>query len=357
MVVIDIGETFGGMMVGLLLASLMCGIASVQAFIFFRTKQSDPLLHKITVGLLWLLDVIQLCFVFDATYYYVITLEDNILPPFVWSLKIQIFMQTLIMGLTKLLYTLRIWQLRQYISKWIPFGLLVFLTADYAMGIVFTYEVFTVDLLTDLLTIRFKPIAIASMSMTSVSDFLVAGLLIYTLAKSKTNLTWTDSSWEMVIAYVVNTGIITGFISAAVVIAFAIGVQKPAYIGTEMGLPQFYVNCFLSMMNASVYFKTPPASRRTAKPITRILSFFHDEDSGSSTAIISGSDRDVPSSPPIIVKTLEADSDAPTINEIGLPLLKFDAKPEPVYRNVPLEVVVRKTQHVMSSEIRRGHTF
>ncbi|KAJ3726799.1 hypothetical protein C8R42DRAFT_392520 [Lentinula raphanica] len=272
---INIGETYGGMMVGLLISTLLCGVAGIQAAIFFCAKKTDPLSHKIAVAILWVLDVLQLCFVFNATYFYVVDQVGIRYPPFVWSLKIQVFMTTLATSLTKLFYMGRLWKLRQFISKWILIGMIFLLVCDYALGTVFSYEVFTVDFLHDLLTISFKPVVLLSMCSTAASDFLVGGALIYVFAKSNTNLSWTNSSLTMLIAYLVNTGIATGLFSVAVIIAYAIGVENPVFIFSEVALPQLYINCCLSMFNASVYFQTEPDSQRSA--IIHIFPNFHDD--------------------------------------------------------------------------------
>ncbi|EEB87502.1 hypothetical protein MPER_15128, partial [Moniliophthora perniciosa FA553] len=79
----------GAMMVGTLLAAFLGGLASLQIALFFGSNKGDHWGHKASVFLLWLVDILQLCFIFHATYYYVITkgvrsLEHN---QFVWSLK------------------------------------------------------------------------------------------------------------------------------------------------------------------------------------------------------------------------------------------------------------------------------
>ncbi|KAJ3891843.1 hypothetical protein GG344DRAFT_76563 [Lentinula edodes] len=349
---INVGETYGGMMVGLLLAALLCGTASIQAAIFFCAKKTDPISNKISVGLLWVLDVLQLCFVFNSTYFYVVDQVGVSSPPFIWSFQIQIFMQTLIMSSTKLLYTSRLWKLKHLVSKWVPIGLIVYLSIDFGLGAVFSYEVFTVDVLPDLTTVAFKPIVVLSMCSTSVSDLLVGGTLLYALAKSHTDLSWTSSSGTMLVAYLVNTGIITGIFSVAVVIAFAIGVQHPLYIVSEIALPQFYINCCFSMLNASVYFQTNQASK--VPPITHILPYFNNDD--PTTSILLGQSPPNSSSRLNLKLTGMATSDTnvPTINEIGLPLFQVEDKPEPIVRQRPVEVVIQRAHHAITSDLRRG---
>jgi len=269
-------------------------------------------------------------------------------------------MQTLIMGFTKFMYTLRLWKLRRFTSKWIPIGLVVFLTFDYAMGTLFAYEVFTVELLHDLVSIRFKPIAMISMCTTTASDFLIGGLLIYTLAKSNVNLSWTNSSLTMLIAYLMNTGILTGFMSAAVLISYAVNVYNPIFIISEIALPQFYVNCFLSMMIASIYFQT--SQNLQGPSITHVLPYFHN-DLGPTEGNSSNTDDglQLSSSSSLVITSKSGispliDANVPTINEIGLPLYQVKMEPEPVIRNIPVQVVIQTTQNVAFSDIRLGRT-
>jgi len=341
------------MMVGLLLASLLCGTAGIQAVIFFRAKRSDPLQHKISVAFLWVLDILQLCFVFNATYFYVVSEIGIPSPPFIWSFKIQLFMQTLIMTSTKLMYTLRLWKLKIYTSKWLPIGVMCFLAADCALSTVFAYNVVTVPLLHDLLHVHFKPLAILSMSTTTATDFVVGFALIYTITKSNTNLSWTNSNCKMCMAYLVNTGMISGVFSAAALIALIIGVQNYVFIFSEIALPQFYVNCFFSMMNASIYFET---SRNSNSTVMHILPYFNDE-SGSAEPSLA-CDATSSSSRSGAVRTIIMPADLPpkpTINEVGFPLFPLEPKPEPpVVPSVEVKVSVQTSQTALSSEKRRG---
>ncbi|KAF9069404.1 hypothetical protein BDP27DRAFT_1421041 [Rhodocollybia butyracea] len=342
---IDVGETYGGMMIGILFASLLCGAASVQAIIFFRTNRIEPLSHKIPIAFIWMLDMLQLCFIFSATYFYVVQEgpHDMISPPFIWNFKIQILMQVLIMSSTKLMYALRLWRLRRFTFKWIPVGLTVFLTFDFAIGIVFAYKVFTVRLLHDLVYLHFKALVVVSMCTTAVTDFLVGGLLMYTFAKSNVNLNWTNSSLTMLVAYFVNTGLITGIFSAAVLISFAVSVYNPVFIVFVIVLPQFYVNCFFSMLNAGTYFQT---SQNSSGPsITHVLPYFHDELGFANPLLGSTIDSHSPpnSSAGVNLK-LEAiptsvEVNIPTINEIGLPLFKEGTNPEASFKDFDLCII------------------
>jgi len=142
-----------------------------------------------------------------------------------------------------------------------------------------------------------------------------------------------------------------------------VSVYNPVFIVFVIVLPQFYVNCFFSMLNAGTYFQT---SQNSSGPsITHVLPYFHDELGFANPLLGSTIDSHSPpnSSAGVNLK-LEAiptsvEVNSPTINEIGLPLFKEGTNPEPVIRHLPVEVVVQTTQHEATSDIRdlrRGRT-
>lgn len=85
-------------------------------------------------------------------------------------------------------------------------------------------------------------------------------------------------------------------------------------------------------LNASVYFKTNH-NWNTSPTTTHLLTYFHDDESISpERASLSG---DVTSSSPLVsrsfstmLKSSQSEIEAPTINEIGLPLFPLEPKPE-----------------------------
>uniref|UniRef100_A0A0W0EYH8 DUF6534 domain-containing protein n=1 Tax=Moniliophthora roreri TaxID=221103 RepID=A0A0W0EYH8_MONRR len=347
----------GAMMVGTLLAAFLGGLASLQTALFFGSSKGDHWGHKASVFLLWLIDVLQLCFIFHATYYYVIT--EGVWSPghaqFIWSLKLQIFLQTLVMSATKLLYTI----LRRLTRKWIPIVLFILLAAEYGLGSYFAYEVTTVDLLQDVFLVHFKTYIFLAMAFNCATDIIIAIALVYTLVKSRPSLEWTNSNFTMLAAYVINTGGITGFFSLVALIGFAIGVTSPLYIVFVMALPQLYVNCFLSMLNASYYFQTKSSLdlsisyRNQSTYNLEIPRAGFGKDGGSllrrptvdSFESINGSEV-----------TLGMTKSADTINEVGLPLFrKGSVKPAVPIKTVPVEVTVQTTQSEYSIDRRMMH--
>ncbi|KAI3604626.1 hypothetical protein WG66_008514 [Moniliophthora roreri] len=370
----------GAMMVGTLLAAFLGGLASLQTALFFGSSKGDHWGHKASVFLLWLIDVLQLCFIFHATYYYVIT--EGVWSPghaqFIWSLKVwfisaNIFADTGDERNQAALYY-------SYVETWVPersVSLIAasdvdneisstayaqmdtYRTTEYGLGSYFAYEVTTVDLLQDVFLVHFKTYIFLAMAFNCATDIIIAIALVYTLVKSRPSLEWTNSNFTMLAAYVINTGGITGFFSLVALIGFAIGVTSPLYIVFVMALPQLYVNCFLSMLNASYYFQTKSSLdlsisyRNQSTYNLEIPRAGFGKDGGSllrrptvdSFESINGSEV-----------TLGMTKSADTINEVGLPLFrKGSVKPAVPIKTVPVEVTVQTTQSEYSIDRRMMH--
>ncbi|KAG7091672.1 hypothetical protein E1B28_010691 [Marasmius oreades] len=342
--------SIGAMTIGLLLASFLGGFTTLQTALYFGSHKGDHWAHRLSIAFLWILAVGQLAFIFHATYFYVITKGINF-PDAVeltWSLKLQIFMQTIIMSATKVLYTVRIWNLQKDKKKWIPIALSAVLVVEYGLGTFFAYEVTTIPDLKSTRFIDFRYSVFLAMSFNTLTDILVAAALIYTIVKSRPNLGWTYSSWTMLMAYTMNTGTITGFFSLIVLVGFIFGVANPLYIVAEMVLPQLYVNCFLSMINSSFYFQTQSSldisiSYRSRRPSgISSTSRFHGNDLESlSMHRMSDSLGSIDDYSKVALATGEG-----TINEVGLPLFerKESRKPEVPLKKIPVEVQVQTTK-------------
>ncbi|KAK7456452.1 hypothetical protein VKT23_010701 [Stygiomarasmius scandens] len=352
----DNSPTYDSMMVALLLSSILCGIATIQAIVYFCANKGDPVGHKFAVGFLWLIDVLHLCFFFHATFTYVLKESRAGFVPYLWSFKVHSFAEVIIMTATKVMYLIRIWRLKRLINRWVPIALGVSLIADYVFGMLLASKLASLSLLHQLVDAPFEWAAFAFMSTTSATDFLIGGVLIYTLAKSGSNLSWTNSSWTMLSAYIINTGIIAGIFSLVTLISFSVGnVWNPLFIVSEILLPQLYVNCFLSMMNASFYFQTKSSFREYSFPYFPPSTSALDERIEIPILGAQGDVRGLRSFTSSSLGSTVYDStkmNSYTINEVGLPLFKSTetkVTAEPPVKHVPMQIQVHTTKEEHSA--------
>ncbi|KAF5364457.1 hypothetical protein D9758_010698 [Tetrapyrgos nigripes] len=381
---IDNSPTYRAMMIALLLAALLCGVAAIQAILYFCVNKSEPMGHRIAVGSLWLLNSLHLCFFAHATFDYVLNQPRIGLVPYIWSFKVHLFAEVFILSATKVMYLIRIWKLRKLTTAWVPIALAFPLILEFVLGTLLAANIASLSFIHELINAPFEWAGYVFMSLTSATDILIGGVLVYALAKSGSNLNWTNSSWTMLSAYLLNTGIITGIFSLMTLISFSTGnVWSTVFIISQLFLPQreipsfqsivsllltmrsisVYVNCFLSMMNASFYFQTKTPIRQFSFPYFPTSSSLsedrfeipilneHREGRGlrSYTSTSLGStmmwDQDSPTG-----KKPENDF---TINEVGLPLFTQDTKvkEEPPKKKVPMRIQVLTTKEEHSTVI------
>ncbi|PBK91888.1 hypothetical protein ARMGADRAFT_1081298 [Armillaria gallica] len=104
----SLGMAMGGPLIGLSISATLYGISIPQLVIYYRRYPNDPQLFRysvttpltlanllidyyIQIGLLWILDTLQLGLMSSALYFYLVTSHGNYqaLLNFTWSLRAQ----------------------------------------------------------------------------------------------------------------------------------------------------------------------------------------------------------------------------------------------------------------------------
>ncbi|OAX31138.1 hypothetical protein K503DRAFT_788031, partial [Rhizopogon vinicolor AM-OR11-026] len=120
---IDLGNTFGALFIGVVLAAVLFGVANVQAFVYFQTHRGTGMtLYKLVVICLLILDASHLALITHSVYYYLVTNYANIgvLTEIVWSLKLQIVINVIIVYAVHVLFVYRIWIISKGRSRIFP---------------------------------------------------------------------------------------------------------------------------------------------------------------------------------------------------------------------------------------------
>ncbi|KAG0700086.1 hypothetical protein DFH29DRAFT_651197 [Suillus ampliporus] len=109
---LDLNNTFGVLYISTAIGAILFGLSIVQAFLYFQThRDSGVTVYKLAICCLLFLDALQVAFTNHTIYYYLIANYAN--PPalseYVWSMKAQILVDTLIVNGVHLLYLLPIW--------------------------------------------------------------------------------------------------------------------------------------------------------------------------------------------------------------------------------------------------------
>ncbi|KAJ8584407.1 hypothetical protein M405DRAFT_866251 [Rhizopogon salebrosus TDB-379] len=127
---IDLGNTFGLIFIGVTLAAVLFGIMNVQAFVYFQTHRGTGTLYKFIVIWLWVLDALHQALITHCAYYYLVTNYANIsaLTEIVWSFKLRVLFEVLIVYGVNVLYAYRVWIVSKGRSRVLPAAVCMIIT-------------------------------------------------------------------------------------------------------------------------------------------------------------------------------------------------------------------------------------
>ncbi|KAG2033878.1 hypothetical protein BDR03DRAFT_1094080 [Suillus americanus] len=309
---LDLGNTFGALFIGVVLAAVLFGLTNVQAFIYFQAHKSAGItFFKLVVTWLWyvsfqvaiidrveifsqtfrIFDALHLALTIHCVYYYLVTNYANfdVLAEIVWSLKLQLVINIFIIPTVHLLYVHRIWKgdypptivnllhLLNETSKQGPIKsspghsiggfaigiqshfiilihcqtIVVVLSSGVAIPLVWAQ--YKVNLFKDLVGIEWS--TYLSLGAATFVDFVIASSLCYLLATSRTGFSSTDSFITKLVGYTISTGCLTSICSMSIIITCAVMPTTFIFIGLQFLVTKLYVNSFIAFLNARYYMQ------------------------------------------------------------------------------------------------------
>lgn len=241
----------GSLFLSLIITATLFGFTTFQVLTFLYANEGDPLLQKLSVIILWALDLAELSFFAHLVYY--LTFVPNV-PRLsvVWSFPIYLLIHKVLLFLTHGCYILRIWRMRPH-RRCLPLLLLLFAVSNFGVGIYLSTLSYKISSSAMVSAQPFRGLVITTLSLSSATDLLIAGSLIYALSEEKLDLSWTNSSWVMLSAYFVNSGMMVGLISLTRVISYTIMGFRSLTLTAIVA--ELHVLSFVGMLNARLYFQ------------------------------------------------------------------------------------------------------
>ncbi|KAG2033877.1 hypothetical protein BDR03DRAFT_1013891 [Suillus americanus] len=254
---VDLGNTFGAFFIGAALAAILFGLTNVQAFIYLQThRETDIVSYKLVVFWLWILDALHLALLVHCTYHYLVNNYNNFsaLTEIVWSFKLQVLVNVLIIPIVHLSYVHRIWILSKGRTRVLPaiaFGILVVLCSGVAIPVV--WAMYKCHSFRDLIRIEFWTYGIVGSA--AFVDIVIASSLCYLLVTSRTGFSRTDSFLAKLVGYTVSTGSLTSVCLIMVIITCAVLPKTFIFLAIDFLAAKLYVNSFFALLNARYYVR------------------------------------------------------------------------------------------------------
>ncbi|KDQ32492.1 hypothetical protein PLEOSDRAFT_1095146 [Pleurotus ostreatus PC15] len=244
-------NTLGSLYVGSLCSAVLYGVTSIQTYAYYHWfYKRDSWVHRIAVGLLWSLDTIHFILVVHGVYYYCVESFENPLKllTLVWSMKLQIVINVVVILLVQGLYAYRVWLLGGYHNRILAW-IVVFITAGgFAVGMALAHAVYTLTFVSD--HVRISWAIIASLATATFVDFFIAGAMVYYLRRSRGLQQRVNSKISTMMQMSLTSGILTSACSTAALITYVALPKTLIFMGIESFLTKLYINSFLAMLNA-----------------------------------------------------------------------------------------------------------
>ncbi|KAG1723967.1 uncharacterized protein EDB91DRAFT_154176 [Suillus paluster] len=251
---IDLNNSFGALYIGATIGAIFFGLSNVQAFLYFQAHRDEGItFYKIAVCWLCFLDALHVALVNHIIYYYLIVNYANplALPEIVWSFKVMMIIDTLIVYTVHLLYLQRIWILSKGRTRILPAVMTVPIVSVLGVAIVLLRAIFKCHLFSELDSIRWT--VYLGLGAVTLIDILIATSLCHLLATAKMGFTKTDRTLQTLVRDIINTGCLTSVLSMACIITGAVMPNNLIYLAIEWLLSKLYVNSYMALLNARYY--------------------------------------------------------------------------------------------------------
>ncbi|KAF5357114.1 hypothetical protein D9756_006796 [Leucocoprinus leucothites] len=256
----------GAILLGGIAASILYGITCLQVYIFFYNNRRDSWLFKLFIYALWILDTLHMAMVIHGLYYYLIEnfgRATAMLKP-TWSLLAHVYFTIASDFCIRSVFGKRVWtrtfisilSTKEILGLWkavsrsyiLTGGIAATTLACAAAGIVFVTKAFRLGGFAE-----FHVISVylyTSLGAGVASDVLVAVSLCAGLMKTRTGFKKADSLIHILMAYAINTSLLTTICSAGCFITYAVWPDRLIFLGIYFCLNKLYFNSLLAALNA-----------------------------------------------------------------------------------------------------------
>ncbi|PBK74121.1 hypothetical protein ARMSODRAFT_1014437 [Armillaria solidipes] len=227
----SVGVTFGACYIGSIMAAILYGISNLQAVIYYKRYPNDWWVYRYSVALLWVLDTLHVILSTHALYFYLITMFGDFIGDLesdVWSMKLQLSLNNLMVVYVQWLYAIRLWKRVPGItldSRIIP-------------------NLLSVSLIKQSIYIFCSTIAAA--------DLIIAPMMCFYLHKSRrgTIFSTTTTLLLRLMRLVLISGLATSAISLSTLVAYIVWPESLIFVGIHFVLSKLYINSLLAMLNS-----------------------------------------------------------------------------------------------------------
>ncbi|KAF8309100.1 hypothetical protein DL93DRAFT_1791097 [Clavulina sp. PMI_390] len=236
----------GGFLSGVILSSILFGILSVQAALYFQYFPNDKFWIRLMVAISWVIQGVQVFITAFVVYFRLIgdwapdDVPDLIDLPW-YSTIWQLVSVVAALG-TQTCLVLRLHTLLG--SRCLP--VLTFATAV----ITFALGIWSVSVFIDGDISQIRTSYLSWLVSTTLVDTKLAFCMMFVIHRRKTGITSTDRALQTMMVYAITTGMLTAFVSLAIVIGNSVGNgEHSGIVALGIGFSQLHTMTLLSILH------------------------------------------------------------------------------------------------------------
>ncbi|KAJ4496903.1 hypothetical protein C8R41DRAFT_761230 [Lentinula lateritia] len=275
----NIDNTLGAVFIGIVGATFVFGITTLQVYMYYHHYQRDSYLHKLAVAVLWsvkILDTFHLVLIVHATYHYAVKGfgDASNMAFIVWYVCTFYRSLSLLCKLIKFpsLYAYRVWILGGY-----HHGVLGYVVVRILQGLLILS--YTIQMFEELHAISWT--IYLSLATSTAIDFTIASTMCYYLHKSRGSESQLNSRISTVMQYSLSSGLFTSACSLSTLFTYTLMPDNLIFLSLQFLSTKFYVGSFLAMLNSRQHRNVDGQVSSSVKPGIEFrvqMSTFTDED-------------------------------------------------------------------------------
>jgi len=199
------------------LDATVAGIITVQAILYFQRYPGDRIATKAVVGFLWLLELFQVAASTLSVYsnlighFYIPSTHNP------WYNSIGTIITVISVMIVQLFFVYRLHQLSALV--WLPVFIVITTFVQTGMGLVSNVKSFTTTHFTKSIIHQLRAFIITSLVLGAANSLVIALSLSFSLWKSRTGFSQTDSVLRKLSIYAINTGALTSVMAMTIMIS------------------------------------------------------------------------------------------------------------------------------------------
>lgn len=242
-------DTFGAALIGVLVSSMLYGVSCSQVFYYFNhySKKDGPWTKAVVIATL-VSDSIHQALICHTIYSYLVKsyTRPQQLGELVWSILVEVLFNGITALLVQTFFAVRIWKF-SHRNIFIAGTLAMFIIGEFVSVIIYVAK--SVHMTTFVQLTALRPLSMTINVLAVAGDVLITIVFCVLLNKARNSLQRSNTMINLLIAFSVQTGMLTSLCAAASLISISVSPDTFVYICFYFLMGRLYCNSLLATLN------------------------------------------------------------------------------------------------------------